>query len=34
MYVYRDWALMVDANALHMHFISQDDVCIYRETGL
>ena len=36
MYVYRDWALMVDANATHMYFISQDNVCtcMYTETGL
>ena len=34
MYVYRDWALKVDANASHMYFISQDNVYIYTETGL
>ena len=34
MYVYRDWALMVDANATHMYFISQDNVDMYTETGL
>ena len=34
MYVYRDWALIVDANASHMYFISQDNICMYTETGL
>ena len=35
MYVYRDWALMVDANASHMYFISQDMyIYIYRDWAL
>ena len=34
MYVYRDRALIVDANASYMYFISQDNICMYTEIGL
>ena len=34
MYVYRDWALIVDANASHIYFISQVNICMYTEIGL
>ena len=34
MYVYRLWALIVDANASHIYFISKDNVYMYTETGI
>ena len=33
-YIYRDWDPIVDANASHMYFINQDNVCMNRETGI
>ena len=34
MYVNRDWDLIVEANVSHMYFTSQDNICMYTETGL
>ena len=34
MYISRESALIVDANASHIYLISQDNVCMYTETRL